>query len=86
MIEGVPVAEKFVIFLESSPFSTQALAGGCHVVLWAWGPGALAEAFTFKATETEDTEALCSHTEGEQRSPEPACCSPNWDAEGQGPL
>lgn len=46
MIEGVPVAEKFVIFLESSPFSTQALAGGCHVVLWAWGPGALAEAFT----------------------------------------
>lgn len=45
-IACAPFAEKFDIFLESSHFPSQALAEGCHALLWAWDSGALVEALT----------------------------------------
>lgn len=81
MIECVPLAEKFGIFLESSLFSTQALAVGCHALLWVWSPGALAEAFTevgskreYETTEPSDAKIdRCDLSQAQNQTEDVPC-------------
>lgn len=68
----MPFAEKFGIFLESSLFSTQALAVGYHALLWAWSPGALAAAFTEVGSDREYENTDPSDAKTDRRDPSQA--------------